>query len=155
MAGDSSRDVERDIDALEAAFSRLGLLWKANIRDFAAAMHPELRPAGWHVLRQVLRGDDRAEPMTVSEIIHATQMDKSVVSRQLRALKEFGLVELERSEADARVFVVRCTDEARRRFAEVRAMQRRLYQRGVATWSPEDVARFAELFTKFVTTAGE
>jgi len=153
MTGES-QGVERDIDALEAAFSQLGLIWKSSIRDFAAAMHPELRPAGWHVIRQVLRGDERGEPLTVSEIIHATQMDKSVVSRQLRALKEWGLVELERSDADARVFVVKATDDSRRRFADVRAMQRRLYQRGVATWSPEDVAKFAELFTKFVTTAG-
>jgi len=138
------------IDELELAFARIGPMVKARMQSVATSMHPELRPAGWAVLRTVLYHEHEhpGEPLTVSDIIAATQMDKSVVSRQLRDLKEWGLVTLARSTADARVFLVAATEEARARNKANHERARAEYRRVLGEWDPADVRRLTELLVR-------
>jgi len=145
--------IAASVESLERAFARLGQVIKANVRDFAAGLHEELRPAGWHVLGIALRGDSGGEPTTVGEIVAATGMDKSVVSRQLRSLKDWGLVSLRRSPEDARVVIVEPTPLARERVARVRAEQRERYTRALAGWSVEDIEKLEELLDRLSASA--
>ncbi len=136
------------IGALEAAFSRITHVVKRHIRDFATGIHPELRQAGWVVLGTVLRGSADGRPVTAGDIVAECGMDKSVVSRQLRSLSDWGLVELSRSDADARVVVVTVTPLARERVREVRERQRELYATILSAWSRDDMARLEELLNR-------
>ena len=133
------------VEALEAAFTRLGLVLKRNVLQLAAGVHPEMRQAGWAVLGTVLRASRDGTPMTVGEIVTTTGMDKSVVSRQLRSLKDWGLVTMRRDDADARVVVVDPTDEARKRFEAVRARRREIYAELLLDWSTADVAQLERM----------
>jgi len=139
------RDSAAAVEALEGAFRRITQVVKRNVREFATAIHPELRHAGWIVLNTVLRAAADGRAVTVGEIIVETGMDKSVVSRQLRALGDWGLVTMRRSDADARVVVVDPTELARDRIAVVRQRQRERYAEVLKDWSAEDVGRLEVL----------
>lgn len=143
------------IDGLEAAFATIGPMIKARMMAIAAAVHPDLRPAGWAVLRVVLNAAQSADgrPATVSDIVAETQMDKSVVSRQLRDLKEWGLVSLARSEADARVFEVTPTPEAVSRHAAMRRASRAQYRTVFGEWDEADVEKLTELLERLAQSA--
>jgi len=142
------------VEELEAAFARLGPIVKSRMIASSASIHPELRPAGWNVLRvALLQHHERPDrPLTVSEIIGMTQMDKSVVSRQLRDLKEWGLVTLTRSSEDARVFLVEPTELALERHRAVHEQSRAEFRRLFATWDAADVRKLVELLTKLADT---
>ncbi len=142
------RDSLSAVEELETAFARIGQAVKHHVRDLACAVHPELRQAGWLVMGLALRGAAEGKPVTVGEIVAATGMDKSVVSRQLRALADWGLVTTHRSEADARVVVVEPTEEAKLRFDAVRQRQRAIYAAALSEWSVEDAQRLGDLLTR-------
>jgi DNA-binding MarR family transcriptional regulator len=135
-------------DAVEAAFRRVGMVAKRTFREFAAAVHPELRQAGWAVLNTVLRADNEACRVTVGDIIAETGMDKSVVSRQLRSLQDWDLVQLSRAETDARVVQVVGTENAHARLRGVRAQQRERYAALLRTWSTEDMVQLEVLLNR-------
>jgi DNA-binding MarR family transcriptional regulator len=141
---------ESHVDVLERAFARLAQIFKTQVRTLASGVHPDLRPAGWHVLRMVLKGTPAGGHVTVGDIIVETAMDKSVVSRQLRSLKEWGLVTLTRSDTDARVFVAKPTAEALARYDAVRKHQRELYAQALEGWDDDDVAKLEELLGRLV-----
>jgi len=143
------------LEDLEVAFARLGPIVKQRMVGIASRIHPELRPAGWNVLRLVLwhAAEDPARPMTVSEIITATQMDKSVVSRQLRDLKGWGFVTMTRSSEDARVFTVEPTELALARSRQVHEENRREFRNSFAEWDADDVEKLVELLGKLADTA--
>ncbi|TFU33551.1 MarR family transcriptional regulator [Microbacterium paludicola] len=143
------------IDGLEAAFATIGPIVKARMVAIAAAIHPDLRPAGWGVLRVVLTGAQRpdGEAVTVSDIVAETQMDKSVVSRQLRDLKEWGLVSVRRSDADARVFEVTPTPEAIARHQAMRRASRAQYRAVFGEWDEADVEKLTELLGRLAQSA--
>lgn len=144
----SPAEVVGAVEALEAAFTRIGHVVKRHLRDFATGIHPELRQAGWMVLGTALRAGSEGRAVTAGDIVTECGMDKSVVSRQLRSLSDWGLVELRRSDADARVVVVSATPLARERIREVRERQRELYASILAGWSREDMGRLEELLNR-------
>ena len=154
MRARPKEDAAQRVDALERAFARVVQILKTRIREFAAQMHPELRPAGWQVLRTVLNGAAAGEQVTVGEIITDTAMDKSVVSRQLRTLKEWDFVRLRRSEIDARVFVAEPTEKALARYELIRAERRAEYARILDGWSDEDLDRLEELLLRLAEASG-
>ncbi|MER7796648.1 MarR family transcriptional regulator [Microbacterium sp. NPDC096154] len=143
------------VDDLEAAFATLGPLVKGRMAAVAAAIHPGLRPAGWNVLRVVLTASHRppGAVLAVSDIVAETQMDKSAVSRQLRDLKDWGLVTLRRSQGDARIFEVSPTPEAIARHAAVRRAARAQYRSVFAEWDERDVEKLTELLGRLAQSA--
>jgi len=136
------------VDALESAFRRMSQLAKRHIHRISEAIHPELRQAGWAVLGLALRACAEGRQTTVGEIVALTGMDKSVVSRQVRSLKDWGLVELSRSATDARVVVVEPTEEAKQRFEAVRQQQRDIYAEVLKDWTPEEAKQLEVLLSK-------
>jgi DNA-binding MarR family transcriptional regulator len=130
-------DVEVQMSVL---FSKARLVWK----EAAQQVHPDLQPAGYKLLSAIVRlGTTNAHVLA-----DMFEMDKSVVSRQLRVLEEFGLVETRPDERDGRVRVLVATDAAMDRVREVRDRnQRRL--RDVLLDHPEDELRsFARLLRR-------
>ncbi|WP_159609891.1 MarR family winged helix-turn-helix transcriptional regulator [Glutamicibacter sp. JC586] len=145
------------LDDIEAAFARLSPAVKGRMAQNARLFHPELRGAGFSVLRVVLLHSLRGPEgeLTVSDIVCDTHMDKSVVSRQLKDLKAWGLIQAERSEQDARVFFVSPTEFALQRFKEIKSTTRADYLDAFASWDPSDVTELAALLTRFAEKVEE
>ena len=127
-------EVEEQMSML---FNRARLIWK----EAAQKVHPDLQPAAYKLLSTIVRLGS-ANAHVLAEMF---EMDKSVVSRQVRTLEEFGLVETRADERDGRVRVLVATPIAEERVREVReGNQQRL--RAVLRDHPEtDLRNFAEL----------
>ncbi|MGH3704153.1 MAG: MarR family winged helix-turn-helix transcriptional regulator [Agromyces sp.] len=127
-------EVEEQMSVL---FSRARLIWK----EAAQQVHPDLQPAAYKLLSTIVRHGS-ANAHVLAEMF---EMDKSVVSRQVRMLEELGLVETRADERDGRVRVLVATPVAEQRVREVRDRnQQRL--RGVLLDRPETELRsFAQL----------
>ncbi|MGP9528820.1 MarR family winged helix-turn-helix transcriptional regulator [Glutamicibacter sp. AOP5-A2-18] len=139
------------LDDIEAAFARLAPAFKGRMAKNARLFHPELRGAGFSVLRAVLLHSLRRpdQELTISEIVTECHMDKSVVSRQLKDLKQWELIEVERSEHDARVYLVSPTEFALSRFREIKSSTRTEYWNLFAEWDSQDVSELAKLLLRF------
>lgn len=135
---------EAALARVEASFHKLGSLAKRIAHAQALLVHPELRSAGWMVFRVVLH----AGPVAVSEIIAETGMDKSVVSRQLKALREWGLIEVDRADDDARVVVVRLSPLGQERAVMLRTRMRDRYRLALADWTEDDISSLAVLLER-------
>ncbi|MFC9560014.1 MarR family winged helix-turn-helix transcriptional regulator [Agromyces sp. NPDC056965] len=127
-------EVEEQMSVL---FSRARLIWK----EAAQQVHPDLQPAAYKLLSTIVRHGS-ANAHVLAEMF---EMDKSVVSRQVRMLEELGLVETRADERDGRVRVLVATPVAEERVREVRDRnQQRL--RSVLLDRPEAELRgFAQL----------
>jgi len=127
-------DVEGELNML---FSRIRTVWKES----AQQVHPDLQPAGYKLLSAITRlGTTNAHVLA-----ETFEMDKSVVSRQIRMLEDLGLVETRADERDGRVRVLVATPRAYELVQGVRDRnQQRL--RDVLVGRPETELRsFADL----------
>ncbi|WP_313812707.1 helix-turn-helix domain-containing protein [Glutamicibacter sp.] len=140
------------LDDIQIAFARLGPLIKVRMAESASDFHPQLRSAGFTVLRMALINAARSPErmLSVSDIVTETQMDKSVVSRQLRDLKSWGLIKLQRSTQDARVFQVLPTKLAQERYRQLKRSTFALYRDLLGSWDEQDVAQLGKLLLKLV-----
>ena len=127
-------DVEGELNML---FSRIRTVWKES----AQQVHPDLQPAGYKLLSAITRlGTTNAHVLA-----EAFEMDKSVVSRQIRMLEDLGLVETRADERDGRVRVLVATPRA---FELVQGVRDRNQQRlrDVLVGRPEaELRSFADL----------
>ena len=144
-AAPEDRSDDPVVESIEQSFTRLFVQVKAVLRDAAATIGPDVQPAGWTVLRYVVRN----APTLAGAIAAATGMDKSAVSRQLRDLRERGLVAMEPSPEDARAVVVAPTAEGRSRVKAVTDGWTRRFREILGTWSDEDLRSFAVLLERF------
>ncbi|MGI9823087.1 MarR family winged helix-turn-helix transcriptional regulator [Agromyces sp. Marseille-Q5079] len=130
-------DVEEQMSML---FNRARLIWK----EAAQKVHPDLQPAGYKLLSAIVR----LRTANAHVLADMFEMDKSVVSRQVRVLEEFGLVETRADEKDGRVRVLVATPLAESRVREVReGNQQRL--RDVLLDHPEaELRSFATLLRR-------
>jgi DNA-binding MarR family transcriptional regulator len=76
-------------------------------------------------------------------------VDKSVISRQLKDLRERGLVETTPSAEDARVSLVTPTKLAVEKAGAIAEQAKNRYTDFLDTWSSEDLAEFARLLERF------
>ena len=127
-------DVEGELSML---FSRIRTVWKES----AQQVHPDLQPAGYKLLSAITRlGTTNAHVLA-----ETFEMDKSVVSRQIRMLEDLGLVETRIDERDGRVRVLGATPRA---FELVQGVRDRNQQRlrDVLVGRPEaELRSFADL----------
>ncbi|WP_372984905.1 MarR family winged helix-turn-helix transcriptional regulator [Microbacterium sp.] len=89
---------------LNLIFARTRTLW----RESAARIDPELQVGGYKLLTFI----DRAGSASAHELAERFEMDKSVISRQVRMLEELGLIESRPDERDGRLRVLTATPSA-------------------------------------------
>lgn len=129
--------IARVEDQLSVVFGRARTVWK----EAAQQIHPELNPAGYKLLSTVVRlGSTNAH--VLAELF---DMDKSVVSRQLRMLEEVGLLESRPDERDGRVRVLVPTPLALERVTSVRARNQSRLHAALRERTPEELLLFAEM----------
>ncbi|SJN46673.1 Transcriptional regulator, MarR family [Microbacterium esteraromaticum] len=126
--------VEHELGRL---FARIRIGW----RDAAATVHPDLQPVGYQVLTSIAN----AGTTSAGAIIERLQVDKSVVSRQLRQLEQLGLVESIRDPDDRRARLLVVTDLAKERIALARAEYEGRIGDRLSGWSATDLEHFADL----------
>lgn len=126
---DAIADVE---EQLSVAFGRARQMWKES----AAQIHPDLQPVGYKILGTIVRlGTTNAQ--TLSSLL---EVDKSVVSRQVRVLEDIQMVTSRADEADGRARVLSPTQQAVEKVRVVRSRQQKLL-RDLLRSRPEDELR--------------
>lgn len=135
-----------DIDAaleelqgqLTLIFSRARQVWKES----AAAIHPELQVSGYKLLTMIARGG----PTSAHELSERFELDKSVISRQVRMLEDAGLLDSRPDERDGRLRVLTATQQARSALAEVRGRHAARLRGVIETLSAEEIATASKVF---------
>lgn len=127
-------------EQLRSLFVRVRAVWK----EAAAAVHPELQPVGYKILSAVVRRG----PMHAGAIAEALEIDKSVVSRQVRQLETLGLATSQPDPNDGRARIVEPTPVAVERVGRKSSrMQQQLYAQ-LRTWPAADVGELARLLAR-------
>ncbi|WP_350347801.1 MarR family winged helix-turn-helix transcriptional regulator [Agromyces sp. G08B096] len=124
-------------DQLSLVFTRARAIWK----QAAELIHPDLQPAGYKVLASIVR----LGPTNAHVLSDQLEMDKSVISRQVRVLEDLGLVVSRPDERDGRLRVLEPTEEATERVASVRAHNQARVRTALAQRSPEELRVFADM----------
>jgi len=123
---------------LNLIFARARLLWKES----AARIHPELQPSGYKLLTFIAR----VESVNAHQLAERFEMDKSVVSRQVRMLEDLGLVESRPDERDGRQRVLTATPSACSTLAELRGHHADRLRETLAELTPEEIHTTSKVF---------
>ncbi|KZC96335.1 MarR family winged helix-turn-helix transcriptional regulator [Clavibacter tessellarius] len=138
VAGGSGDGIAAGIAEVEEQMTALAARIRATTREAAAAIHPELPPIGYKMLR-VIRRCGSAHASAVADQLG---VDRSVVSRQLRQLQDLGLVEVGADAQDGRVRVLALTPAGRTGIDADDAQGSRLV-RVLGRWERSDLEAFA------------
>jgi DNA-binding MarR family transcriptional regulator len=135
-------DVDSALGDLQAhlnlIFARTRSLWKES----AARVHPELQVAGYKLLTFIAR----AGTANAHELAERFEMDKSVISRQVRMLEELELLESRPDERDGRLRVLSATPAACAVLAEVRSEYGIRLQAVVDQLTPAEIQAASKAF---------
>jgi DNA-binding MarR family transcriptional regulator len=134
---DAILDVEQQLSVL---FNRSRAVWK----EAAEQVHAELQPAGYKLFGVIVRlGETNAHAL--AELF---EMDKSAVSRQVRVLEEFGLVESLPDATDGRARVLVPTAAGLAKAMKVRESNKSRLRGALQTRSADDLRLFAEILAE-------
>jgi DNA-binding MarR family transcriptional regulator len=129
---------------VEEQMSTLSRLLQVRTRKAAAEIHPELPPFGLKLLRLLAR-----EGATHASVAAGLlDVDRSVVSRQVKQLEELGLIELVVDENDGRARYLVVTEIARQRLDEAVGTGRTLLHDALGSWEPDDLHQFAAYISR-------
>ncbi|WP_291038796.1 MarR family winged helix-turn-helix transcriptional regulator [Herbiconiux sp.] len=141
----SSEDRTEAILAVEGEMARIVRATRAFLLENAARFSPELPPSGFWVLRHIVKN----APVAPGAIVAHIGMDKSVVSRHLRLLKDLGFVTSVPDPADGRASLYEPTAATLQRMADIRHEVQSAYAGVLDDWSDDDVRRFVQLLGAF------
>jgi len=110
---------------------------------------PGLKLPSLDIIEAVLRLSDQGEA-TVGAVAEMMNIDPSRSSRLVSELVDRGLLRRAVSQEDGRRSVLELGPGADMLFTEKRRVQRALIAEITRDWAPEDVARFSELYERFV-----
>jgi DNA-binding MarR family transcriptional regulator len=141
---DDDADLDRAVTRVEQELARLIARIRVGLREAAATVHPELQPLGYQVLTSIETGRARS----AGAIIDRLHTDKSAVSRQVRQLQQWGLVESVRDPEDRRARILVATDLAQERVARARSRYEERLGERLRHWSTDDLELFADLLSQ-------
>jgi DNA-binding MarR family transcriptional regulator len=125
---------------LNLLFARARTQWKEG----AARIDPQLQPAGYKLLMFIVRtGSANAH-----ELAERFEMDKSVISRQVRMLEDLGLLESRPDELDGRQRVLTPTPHACTALAELRGDHAEALRGALADLTPNEVQAAFKVFRR-------
>ena len=143
----ASTATDEEIASVEEQFRLLFVRVRAVWKEAAAAVHPDLQPVGYKILSAIVRRGR----MHAGAIADALEIDKSVVSRQVKQLESLGLAQSVADPNDGRARFIEATPAAIESIGQKGSrMQRQLYEQ-LRTWSGDDVASLARLLERLTT----
>jgi DNA-binding MarR family transcriptional regulator len=137
-------DLDTAVAALEHEFGVMFGKVRAQTRERAARVHPELSPAGYNLLAILVRSG----PQHAGALATALDADKSMISRIVRQLTDLGLVERQADPSDGRAAFVVATATAVQRVEAVRSERRRQLRDVLAGWPANDVRQLTALLAR-------
>ncbi|MFE6997104.1 MarR family winged helix-turn-helix transcriptional regulator [Microbacterium sp. NPDC057659] len=123
---------------LNLMFARARTLW----RESAARVDPELQATGYKLLTFVAHSGGT----NAHQLAESFEMDKSVVSRQVRMLEDLGLLESRPDERDGRLRVLTATPKACAALAEVRADHAQRMRAAMIELNPGEIEIASKVF---------
>ena len=106
---------------------------------------------GWSfVTATILSYIDGSPDPTATDLAELYGLDKSTVSRQLADLEDQGFIKRQPHDTRPRTQLLVLTAKGRRTRSQAIERHRELIARNLASWSEDDIARFAALLTRFV-----
>ena len=123
---------------LNLIFARTRTLW----RESAARIDPELQVSGYKLLAFI----ERAGAANAHELADRFELDKSVISRQVRMLEELGLIESRPDERDGRLRVLTPTPTACAVLAELRRDHASRLRTVVAELTQDEIQAASKVF---------
>ena len=130
---------------IEAGIVQLFRSGRSALRDYAKGFHPDLQPTGFNILRMIFT----CAPAQASTIIQQMGLDKSAVSRQIKVLRDLGLVDTQPDPHDGRSSFLVPTPLAEERMEILRHRVKSDYRDRLGEWTPEDLATFSSLLARF------
>lgn len=100
----------------------------------------------------ILAALDREGPARMQTLAERIQSELSRTSREVHALADDGYVELIPDDTDRRAVIVALTELGVRQWRSYHDAVRGVLSDRLAGWSDADIATFAELFDRFLTT---
>ena len=139
-------DLRQDVElALGDEINALLSASRALTERTAAAFHPDLQPAAFHLARW-LYAYGPANPSTLAE---AVAMDRSSTSNLIGRMKALELVESTPDPADRRAVKVALTATGVSRVLEALDLRGTAFFARTQTWSTQDLQRFVALLHAF------
>ena len=123
---------------LNLIFARARSLWKES----AARIHPELQPSGYKLLTFIAR----AGSANAHQLADRFEMDKSVVSRQVRMLEDLELLESRPDDSDGRQRVLTATPAACEILADLRGDHADRLRGILSELTPEEMQSASKVF---------
>lgn len=143
-AADAALSTEADAEFadfqghLNLIFARARSLWKES----AARIHPELQPSGYKMLMFIARvGSSNAH-----EIAERFEIDKSMISRQVRMLEDLGLLESRPHDEDGRQRVLTATPTASDALTELRADHANRLRSALSELTQDEIQTASKVF---------
>lgn len=138
-------DADDAFDAVEHELCVLLRRARAISAELCRKVHPDLDPEAYGLLVGIHdHGHARA-----SELAGHFRLGKATVSRQLKVLAEFGLIERRPDPADGRAHVLVLTAKGRQRLEATRSARRRRWHTRLGRWPVEDVRMLADILARF------
>jgi len=123
---------------LNLIFARARSLWKES----AARIHPELQPSGYKLLTFIAR----AGSANAHQLADRFEMDKSVVSRQVRMLEDLHLLESRPDDNDGRQRVLTATPAACEILADLRGDHADRLREILTELTPDELQAASKVF---------
>jgi len=130
---------------IEAGIVQLFRSGRSALRDYAKGFHPDLQPTGFNILRMIFT----CAPAQASTIIQQMGLDKSAVSRQIKVLRDLGLVDTQPDPHDGRSSFLVPTPLAEERMEILRQRVKNDYRDRLGEWTSDDLATFSALLARF------
>jgi DNA-binding MarR family transcriptional regulator len=132
---------EHAIASVEEQFGTLIRMVRANWKDAAAAVHPDLQPVGYKILGSLVHSGR----MPASRLVETLSVDKSVLSRQVKLMEQLGFISVAVDPDDGRARLLEATPLGVERITAVHTTNQARLRERLRQWSPDDLERFAEL----------
>lgn len=142
--GAERADDERRAAAVET-IQREMTSFARRARSAAARMHPELSLVSFTLLSHL----EERRGCRASDLAAHYALDKSTVSRQVRALEAAGLVQRGTDPDDHRVQVLDLTPAGADILAQVTRNRRAMFRERLADWHPDDLDAFAGYLLRY------
>lgn len=146
MLAESGLSIEDD-QAFAEFQGHLNLLFvraRSQWKESAVRIDPQLQPSGYKLLMFIARvGSSNAH-----QLAERFEMDKSVISRQVRMLEELGLLESRADDDDARQRVLTATPRACAALAELRGDHANRLRLALADLTPDELRMASTVFQR-------
>ena len=135
---------EAQVDRLEEQLALFHRRSRRFLRSFASRVHPDMDSSTYAVLLVIAQSG----PLRLNELSEEFGLDKSTMSRHVSTLIQLGLVRRDPDPLDGRAFLLRPSDDGRRRLTEATSARRAEWRERLAAWSTDGPANLVSGLTR-------